>query len=91
MVVCWGLSCKPITLILYSNFEIFVTVVTGPVGLRQITLRSECTFADPRTAPRLFGQESNTYLLYKNRVVTNFLLQFLNFRYCGNTGRLNKV
>ena len=39
MVVGWGLSCKPITLILYSNFEIFVTVVTG-VGLRQITLRS---------------------------------------------------
>ena len=28
-----------IRLILYSNFEIFVTVVTG-VGLRQITLRS---------------------------------------------------
>ena len=40
MVVVWGLSCKPITLILYSNFEVFVTVVTGPVGLRQITLRS---------------------------------------------------
>ena len=40
MVVGWGLSCKLITLILYSNFEIFVTVVTGPVGLRQITLRS---------------------------------------------------
>ena len=40
MVVGWRLSCKPITLILYSNFEIFVTVVTGLVGLRQITMRS---------------------------------------------------
>ena len=84
MVVGWGLSCKPITLILYSNFEIFVTMVTG-VGLRHIT------FADPRTAPRLFGQESKTYLLHKNWVVTNFLLQFLNFLYHGNRGRLSKV
>ena len=73
MVVGWGLSCKPITLILYSNFKIFVTVVTGPVGMRQITLRS-CTFADPRTAPRLFGQKSRTYLLYKSRVMANFML-----------------
>jgi len=32
----WGLSCKPITLILYSNFEIFVTVVTGTVGLSPV-------------------------------------------------------
>ena len=29
MVVGWGLSCKTITLTLYSNFQIFVTVVTG--------------------------------------------------------------
>jgi len=30
----------------------------------------------PRTAPRLFGQESRTYLLYKSRVMANFLLIF---------------
>jgi len=53
-----GVSCKRITVILYSNFQIFVTLVTG-VGVRQIT------FADPRTAPMLFGQESRTNLLYK--------------------------
>ena len=35
-----GTVMQAVTLILYSNFEIFVTVVTGPVGLRQITLRS---------------------------------------------------
>jgi len=62
MVVGWGLLCKPITLTLYSNIQLFVTVVTG-VGLRQITLHCTVTFADPRTAPRLFGHESITYLL----------------------------
>jgi len=45
----------------------------------------------PRTAPRLFGQESRTYLLYKSPDMANFLLKFSNFRYHGNRGRLSKV
>jgi len=41
------------------------------------------TFADPRTAPRLFGHESRTCLLYKSRVMANFLVKFPVFRYRG--------
>ena len=62
MVVGIGLSCKPITLLLYSNFQIFVTVVTK-VGLRQITVGSYIRW--PPNSPRLFGQELRTYLLYQ--------------------------
>ena len=43
------------------------------------------------TAPRLFGQESRTYLLYNSRDMANFLLKFSNFRYHGNRGRLSQV
>jgi len=46
MVVGWGLSCKPITLTLYSNFQLFVTVVTGD-GLRCIALLHSLTPEQP--------------------------------------------
>ena len=76
MFVGWGLPCKPITLSLHSKFQIFVTVVTG-VGLRQIALRSYIWRLP--TAPKLFGQESRTYLLYKSRVMANSRLKLSNF------------
>ena len=68
----------------YINF-VFKFSLPWWQGLVLGKLHCAVTFADPRTAPRLFGQERG-HLLYKNRVVANFLLQFLNFRYHGNKG-----
>ena len=60
MVVGLGLSCKPITLALYSNFQIFVTVVTG-VGLANYIAQLHSLTPEQ---PNLFGHESRTHMLY---------------------------
>jgi len=84
MVVDWGLSCKPITLILYSNFQIFITVVTGANYIAQLhSLTPE--------QPLGYLVKNRGRICYKkSRVIANFLLQFSNFRYHGNKGLLSK-
>ena len=71
-----------------SNFQIFVTVVTG-VGLRQITLRSYIRW--PPSSPIGYLVENRGRISYTRRVMANYLLKFSNIRYHGNRGRLSKV
>jgi len=68
---------------LYSNFHIFVTVVTG-VGLRQITLRSY--IRRPRAPNSPYLVKNRGRISYTSQVMANFLLKFPNFRYHGNKG-----
>ena len=89
MVVVWGLSCKPITLILHSNLQMFVTVVTV-VGLIQIKLCSYIRWK--REQPLGYLVKNRGLMCYTEVEIRRFfLLKFSNFRYHGNRGRLSKA
>ena len=85
MVVGWGLSCKPITLILYSNFR-----YRGDRGWSEANYIAHLHSLTPKQ-PLGYLVKNRGRMLYKSRVMANFLLKFSNFHYHGNSGRLSKV
>ena len=87
MVVGSGLSCKPITLTLYSNFQIFVAMATR-VCPSQMWL-AYSWIGRPRKPYHITKNYDS--IVYTTEVMANFLVKFPIFRYHGNRGRLSKV
>ena len=82
------LSCKRITVMLYSNFQIFRYLGNG--FWSETNYIAQLRSMTPEQ-PLGYLVENRGHISYTRRLTANFLLKFSNFRYHGNRDRLSKV